>query len=429
MRDEVALEKKLNLLFSLTTLSVENSFSNGKTTSLRKFAFSILLAGIGGGADLTHDQKRRYFRTEIWSTRQQNDKPSKSSKWTFEQLNAGQSVLSLQTGTNKFASQKGMSAFGSPRANIYRSEDRGFVEPDRKGQGITRAQCGTNQFASQKGSSPFLACRPNVCRVQDKQDWLLTNGQSDDRRHQSDTIIPMQAGSNKFATQSSGQVVIGGRRNQCTLVRGRLAKDRRCEQYIPFQSGTNVFASQSGMTDPPAVGAYRQTTIEPEGLNFTEEQLRRSTAEIPWFAGTNKFATQTGSGGFSKQRDVIFKSTGGKEMPEEMARKCDGILRLQFGTNKLANQSGMTGFGTPRSVLLKPKWKSEWIEEYEQARAEWQSQEEKRREEEHGQHATDERRNSDDQDDSDGDEADDDDDVEQIGSTVRIYGPRTTETN
>ncbi|OUC49770.1 calponin family repeat-containing domain protein [Trichinella nativa] len=118
-------------------------------------------------------------------------------------------------------------------------------------------------------------------------------------------------------------------------------------------------------------------------------------------------------------------------MPEEMARKCDGILRLQFGTNKLANQSGMTGFGTPRSVLLKPKWKSEWIEEYEQARAEWQSQEEKRREEEHGQHATDERRNSDDQDDSDGDEPDDDDDddVEQIGSTVRIYGPRTTETN
>ncbi|KRZ69764.1 Uncharacterized protein T10_12593 [Trichinella papuae] len=364
----------------------------------------------------------------------QNDKPSKSTKWTFEQLNAGQSVLSLQTGTNKFASQKGMSAFGSPRANIYRSEDRGFVEPDRKGEGITRAQCGTNQFASQKGSSPFLACRPNVCRVQDKQDWLLSNGggQSDaqHQRHQSDTIIPMQAGSNKFATQSSGQVVIGGRRNQCTLVRGRLAKDRRCEQYIPFQSGTNVFASQSGMTDPPAIGAYRQTTIEPEGLNFTEEQLRRSTAEIPWFAGTNKFATQTGSGGFCKQRDVILKSTGGKEIPEEMARKCDGILRLQFGTNKLANQSGMTGFGTPRSVLLKPKWKSEWIEEYEQARAEWQSQEEKRREEEHGQHATSttDERNSDDQNDSDGDEPDDND-IEQIGSTVRIYGPRKTETN
>ncbi|KRX96304.1 Uncharacterized protein T4E_6783 [Trichinella pseudospiralis] len=276
----------------------------------------------------------------ITAMRDENDKPSKSTKWTFEQLNAGQSVLSLQTGTNKFASQKGMSAFGSPRANIYRSEDRGFVEPDRKGEGITRAQCGTNQFASQKGSSPFLACRPNVCRVQDKQDWLLSNGDAQQRPHQSDTIIPMQA-------------------------------------------------------------------------------------------GTNKFATQTGSGGFCKQRDVILKSTGGKEIPEEMARKCDGILRLQFGTNKLANQSGMTGFGTPRSVLLKPKWKSEWIEEYEQARAEWQSQEEKRREEEHGQQATTDQRNSDDQDDSDGDEPDDDDDdnIEQIGSTVRIYGPRETETN
>uniref|UniRef100_A0A5S6R306 Calponin family repeat-containing domain protein n=1 Tax=Trichuris muris TaxID=70415 RepID=A0A5S6R306_TRIMR len=332
----------------------------------------------------------------------------KSKHWTYEQLNGGQAVLSLQTGTNKFASQKGMTAFGMPRANVSRTNNGAFLEPDRKGEGIVPAQCGTNRFASQKGLSPFMTIRPNICRMQDKDGW---QNASDKLRQASQAVIPMQAGTNKFATQGDG-VVMGARRNQCTRVRGRLPKDRRSENVIPFQSGTNVFASQNGMTDPPGVGAYRQATMEPEGLNFTEEQLRRSSLDVPWLAGTNKLATQRGSGGFLKQRDVIFKSVGGKQLPEELKRKSDGILRLQFGTNKLASQSGMTGFGTCRNVLTNTKWKKEWIDEYEQARLQWEHKERDRR------HS-----------DQDGDKQEQDVQGEQVsmdsrhvGSTVRRYG-------
>lgn len=101
-------------------------------------------------------------------------------------------------------------------------------------------------------------------------------------------------------------------------------------------------------------------TNEPEGLNWTEEMIRKSGLFTPWFAGTNKFANQSGSGGFMKYRDVLFKMVGGKEISEEFLRKCEGVLRLQSGTNKLASQKGMTGFGTPRNVVNKPKWKQEW---------------------------------------------------------------------
>jgi len=182
-------------------------------------------------------------------------------------------------------------------------------------------------------------------------------------------------GSNKYASQS-GEVVIGSRRNQLCNIRGRLPKHpkaRVSELFIPFQSGTNIFANQSGMADPPAVGAYRQATMECEGLNWSEELVRKSGLITPWYAGTNKFANQTGSGGFMKYRDVLFKMVGGKEISEEFLNKCHGVLRLQSGTNKLASQRGMTGFGTPRNVVNRPKWKNEWIEEWGEAEKEFET--------------------------------------------------------
>jgi len=62
---------------------------------------------------------------------------------------------------------------------------------------------------------------------------------------------------------------------------------------------------------------------------------------------------------------------GGKELAEELERKCHGLVRLQSGTNKLASQRGMTGFGTPRNNVSKPKWKQEWVEEWVGAEKEW----------------------------------------------------------
>lgn len=63
---------------------------------------------------------------------------------------------------------------------------------------------------------------------------------------------------------------------------------------------------------------------------------------------------------------------GGKEIPEELKQKSEGIVPLQSGTNKLASQRGMTGFGTPRNTIQRAGWKKEWIEEYEIAMKEWE---------------------------------------------------------
>ncbi|VDK31166.1 unnamed protein product [Anisakis simplex] len=88
--------------------------------------------------------------------------------------------------------------------------------------------------------------------------------------------------------------------------------------------------------------------------------MRKGTEYTPWYSGQNKFANQSGSGGFMKVRDVIPHSKGGKEIDEEMKRKCEGVVPLQAGTNKLASQKGMTGFGTPRNTQLPSGWKKEW---------------------------------------------------------------------
>jgi len=209
------------------------------------------------------------------------------------------------------------------------------------------------------------AFRPNIARVAYKE------GMTEGAEKESETMLTQQSATNRFASQS-GEVVIGSRRNQLALVRGRMPKDRRSDGVLPFQSGTNCFASQSGMHATPGIGAYRQATTEYEGLNFSEEMMRKSGLNTPFLSGTNKFATQRGSGGFQKYRDIICKMTGGKEIDPDMLRKCEGVLRLQTGTNKLASQKGMTSFGAPRLVVGKPKWKQEWIEDWQEAEREFE---------------------------------------------------------
>jgi hypothetical protein len=65
-----------------------------------------------------------------------------------EQLKAGQGVIGLQMGTNKCASQKGMS-FGAQRHIADITVD----EASKEGQAVIGLQMGTNQGASQKGMS------------------------------------------------------------------------------------------------------------------------------------------------------------------------------------------------------------------------------------------------------------------------------------
>ncbi|KAI1724234.1 calponin family repeat domain-containing protein [Ditylenchus destructor] len=293
-----------------------------------------------------------------------NDDGSKK-RWTYEQLKNGNTFLSLQAGTNKFETQKGMTAPGMPRWNIVKDKKMGYIEPDRRSEDVLRPQCGTNLYASQAGQTPIGANRSQVSKVVYKKDWTTVMDKEGER------ILPKQSGDYGLATQS-GEVCMGAHRNQVPNIRGRLPNDRRTHGLLCYQYGTNIFASQQGMLAPPGIGAVRQATIEIEGLGFSEDSLRKSSEFTPWYSGQNKFANQSGTGGFSKVRDVLPHTTGGKDIPEEDARKSDGIVPLQSGTNKLASQKGMTGFGTPRNTLTKSGWKKEWIEDYDAAYKEWE---------------------------------------------------------
>ena len=66
--------------------------------------------------------------------------------FTEEQLRSGQNVIGLQMGTNKLASQKGMS-FGATR----HIADIQVEEASKEGQSVIGLQMGSNQGATQSG--------------------------------------------------------------------------------------------------------------------------------------------------------------------------------------------------------------------------------------------------------------------------------------
>jgi hypothetical protein len=79
-------------------------------------------------------------------------------RWTVAQLRAGDAIIPLQSGTNQFASQRGMTGFGSPRNTttpVYGGTDIHNPQLDKPADQAIPLQYGTNQFASQRGMTGF----------------------------------------------------------------------------------------------------------------------------------------------------------------------------------------------------------------------------------------------------------------------------------
>ena len=69
-------------------------------------------------------------------------------EFSEEQLKAGQNVIGLQYGTNKLASQAGMSFGGQRHINDIKCDDL-----SREGASVIGLQAGSNQGASQAGQN------------------------------------------------------------------------------------------------------------------------------------------------------------------------------------------------------------------------------------------------------------------------------------
>uniref|UniRef100_A0A7E4V6H4 Calponin-homology (CH) domain-containing protein n=1 Tax=Panagrellus redivivus TaxID=6233 RepID=A0A7E4V6H4_PANRE len=94
----------------------------------------------------------------------ENSRRTRNGKWTLAQLRQTDGIVPLQSGTNKFDSQKGKTAFGTPRntqtaVNFSDDGKKYAIEETQKNDTLIRLQSGTNKFESQKGMSSFGAPR------------------------------------------------------------------------------------------------------------------------------------------------------------------------------------------------------------------------------------------------------------------------------
>ncbi|KAI6184978.1 hypothetical protein M3Y97_00654900 [Aphelenchoides bicaudatus] len=160
---------------------------------------------------------------------------------------------------------------------------------------------------------------------------------SKEKLMRSEGIIPIQAGSNKYASQK-GQTGFGMPRDVIDKVKSENLK------------GTNKFASQKGQT---GFGAPRDVNYKTKGTGgaseVPEEKARLTDGIVPLQSGTNKLASQAGMTAIGAVRIVDVRKTVDQD------RESQGFIHLQMGTNRFANQSGMTGFGMPRHNITKYK--------------------------------------------------------------------------
>ncbi|CAG9532067.1 unnamed protein product [Cercopithifilaria johnstoni] len=263
-------------------------------------------------------------------------KPSKHDK---DKLMRSEGIIPIQAGSNKYASQRGMTGFGAPRDVIdkVKADNLQEITDAEKIKNLKQStwlQSGTNKFASQKGLTGFGSPRDVNYRAKG------TGGASEvpeDKARATDGIVPLQSGTNKLASQA-GMTGMGMPR--IVDVRRTDDQDRNSQGFIHLQMGTNRFANQSGMTGfgmPRHNITKYKDEVRGEMPN-DESTMSRQTS------GWKEGASQAGMSGFGAFRNNTVANMQAQE------QRSQGMIPYQMGVNFLDSQSGKTGFGMPRQV-------------------------------------------------------------------------------
>lgn len=201
-------------------------------------------------------------------------------EFTEEQLRAGQSIIGLQAGTNKCASQAGMNMGGVRHIADIRCDDM-----SKEGQGIIGLQAGSNKGASQAGMS-----MGSVRHVADIR--------ADDMSSEGKSVIGLQAGSNKGASQAG--MSMGSVRHIADIRADDMVSEG--QSVIGLQMGSNKGASQSGMV----MGGVR---------HIADINVEAGSAEgqgvIGLQMGSNQGATQAGMSMGTQRHIGDIKSAAG----------------------------------------------------------------------------------------------------------------------
>lgn len=286
-----------------------------------------------------------------------------------EVIRAAEKELRYQSGSNKYESQKGMTGIGSIR-DVAKTGVKNKIDPadiealsEEKAlasEGVVRLQSGTNKYDSQRGMTGIGTNRRELTKMKDTKHPDYISDQSIDQ-----STIPTQMGTNKFDSQK-GMTGMGTNRREITHMKDTQHPDINVEhpdqKTIPLQSGTNKFASQKGMT---AFNAKRLETMNPM-LSHTS---RKSHGQVRYQMGSNLYDSQKGKTSFGMPRDVRkWADSEGQDLTYEDTKKSETVIPSQAGWNRGDSQKGTSGFGASRDVKgkhLKRIWEVEFPEEAE----------------------------------------------------------------
>lgn len=229
---------------------------------------------------------------------------AQAREFSQEVLRAGDTIIGLQAGTNKLASQKGMQIGAVRHVADIRADNM-----VKEGQGELSLQAGTNKFATQAGMS-----MGSVRHVSDIR--------ADDMNKDSQAFLTLQAGTNKYANQSGMR--IGGLRHAPDIKADNQCKDS--QTILTLQGGHNKGASQKGMT----IGGVRHAADI-----RADDMTKESQGLVSLQAGSNKYATQAGMSLGAVRHVADIRA-------DDLTREGQGVIGLQMGTNTCANQSGMS---------------------------------------------------------------------------------------